>query len=62
MVNVRPDSITNIHKRWTITRLNPSSYKISIAISLASAALIVTLSVLYGLNGIESNNYAVSLL
>jgi putative membrane protein len=63
MVNVRPDSITNIHKRWTITRLNPSSYKISIAISLASAALIVTLSFLYGANGIESNNnnYALSL-
>ena len=61
MVNVRPDSITNIHKRWTITRLNPSSYKISIAISLASAALIVTLSFLYGPNKIESNNYAVSL-
>lgn len=61
MVNVGPDSITNIHKRWTITRLNPSSYKISIAISLASTALIVTLSFWYGPNGIESNNYAVSL-
>jgi putative membrane protein len=62
MDNVRPDSITNIHKRWTITRLNPSSYKISIAVSLASAALIITLSFLYGPNRTESNNYAVLLL
>jgi len=63
MDNVRPDSITNIHKRWTITRLNPSSYKISIAVSFASAALIITLSFLYGPNRTESNNnYAVLLL
>ncbi|HYY67655.1 MAG TPA: DUF2070 family protein, partial [Nitrososphaeraceae archaeon] len=62
MDNVRPDSITNIHKRWTITRLNPSSYKISIAVSLASAAIIITLSFLYGPNRTESNNYAVLLL
>jgi putative membrane protein len=61
MDNVRPDSITNIHKRWTITRLNPSSYKISIAVSLASAALIITLSFLYGPNRTQSNNYAVLL-
>ena len=61
MDNVRPDSITNIHRRWTITRLNPSSYKISIAVALASAALIITLSFLYGPNRTESNNYAVLL-
>jgi len=60
MVSVRQDSVTNIHKRWSITRLNPSSYKISISISLAAAALIVTLSYLYGSNG-KANSLAVSL-
>lgn len=60
MVSARQDSVTNIHKRWSITRLNPSSYKISISISLAAAALIVTLSFLYGSNG-KANSLAVSL-
>jgi putative membrane protein len=60
MVSSRPDSVTNIHKRWTITRINPSSYKISISISLASAALIVTLFFLYGPNW-ERGNYPLSL-
>lgn len=60
MVSARQDSVTNIHKRWSITRLNPSSYKISISISLAAAALIVTLSYLYGSNG-KANSLAVSL-
>ena len=61
MVSSRPDSVSNIHKRWTITRLNPSSYKISVSISIASAALIVTLSFLYGLDGMVKN-YVVSLV
>jgi putative membrane protein len=60
MVSARQDSVTNIHKRWSITRLNPSSYKISISISLAAAALIVTLSYLYGSNG-KANSLAESL-
>lgn len=47
MVSALQDSVTNIHKRWSITRLNPSSYKVSVSISIASAALIVTLYFLY---------------
>jgi putative membrane protein len=60
MVSARQDSVTNIHKRWSITRLNPSSYKISISISLAAAALIITLSYLYGSNG-KADSLAISL-
>jgi putative membrane protein len=60
MVSSQPDSVSNIHKRWTITRLNPSTYKISVSITIASVALIVTLSFLYGLYGTE-RNYFVSL-
>ena len=60
MDSARQDSVTNIHKRWSITRVNPSSYKISISISLAAAALIVTLSYLYGSNG-KANSLAESL-
>jgi putative membrane protein len=47
MVSAQEDSVANIHKRWSITRLNPSSYKVSVSISIASAALIVTLYFLY---------------
>jgi putative membrane protein len=61
MVSSQPDSVSNIHKRWTITRLNPSTYKVSVFITLASVALIVTLSFLYGLYGME-RNYFVSLI
>ena len=60
MVSAKQDSVSNIHKRWSITRINPSSYKISISISLAAAALIVTLSYIYGSNG-KANSLAVSL-
>jgi putative membrane protein len=47
MVSAQQDSVTNIHRRWSITRLNPSSYKISLSISIAFAALIITLHFLY---------------
>jgi putative membrane protein len=57
MVSSQPDSVSNIHKRWTITRLNPSTYKISVSITIASVALIVTLSFLYGFYGMERNYF-----
>ena len=60
MVSAQQDSVTNIHKRWSITRLNPSSYKISISISIAFAALIITLHFLYG-NTNRDNNFFSSL-
>ena len=35
------DSVSNIHKRWSLTRINFSSYKISLAISLISSIAII---------------------
>jgi putative membrane protein len=61
MVSSQQDSVSNIHKRWTITRLNPSTYKISVSVTIAAAALIVTLSFLYGLY-VAERNYFVSLV
>jgi putative membrane protein len=56
MVSAQEDSVTNIHKRWSITRINPSSYKVSISISIASAALIVTLYFLYD-SAVDQDDY-----
>lgn len=61
MVSAQQDSVTNIHKRWSITRLNPSSYKVSVSISIASAALIVTLYFLYDSAVDQDDNLYVSL-
>jgi putative membrane protein len=61
MVSAQQDSVTNIHKRWSITRLNPSSYKVSISISIASAALIVTLYFLYDSAIDQDDNFYASL-
>lgn len=35
------DSVSNIHRRWSLTRLNFSSYKISLTISLISSLIII---------------------
>jgi putative membrane protein len=56
MVSAQEDSVANIHKRWSITRINPSSYKISVSISIASAALIVTLYFLYD-SAVDQDDY-----
>ena len=61
MVSAQQDSVTNIHKRWSITRLNPSSYKVSVSISIASAALIVILYFLYDSAVDQDDNLYVSL-
>ena len=58
MVSEQQDSVTNIHKRWSITRLNPSSYKISVSISIAFAALIITLHFLYGSTNRDNNLFS----
>ena len=44
MENGHPDKISNIHKRWSLTRINFSSYKISLVISIISALIIIILS------------------
>ncbi|HZB99190.1 MAG TPA: DUF2070 family protein [Nitrososphaeraceae archaeon] len=36
-----PDSVSNIHRRWSLTRLNPSSYKFSFLISILSTTIII---------------------
>src|SRR5918911_5123434 len=38
-----PNSVSNIHKRWSFTRLNPSSYKISYLAYLSSGAAIIAI-------------------
>ncbi len=35
------DSVSNIHRRWSLTRLNPSSYKFSFLISILSTTIII---------------------
>src|SRR5918911_5113309 len=38
-----PNSVSNIHKRWSFTRLNPSSYKISYLVYISSGAAIIAI-------------------
>ena len=35
------DSVSNIHRRWSLTRLNPSSYKFSFLVSILSITIII---------------------
>ena len=35
------DSVSNIHRRWSLTRINFSSYKISLTISIVSSLVII---------------------
>ena len=46
---IREDSVTDIHKRWYFTLLNPSSYKTSVIISLIASI---------GIIGINHNSYS----
>jgi putative membrane protein len=56
-----PDSVSNIHKRWSFTRLNPSSYKISYLVYLSSGAAIIAVQHRYDL--VENQaNFLLSLL
>jgi putative membrane protein len=41
MFDPRSDSVSNIHKRWSLTRLNPSSYKLSFLVSILSTTTII---------------------
>jgi putative membrane protein len=47
MFNSRMDSVSNIHRRWSLTRLNPSSYKISYIISVLSATILIFIFHMY---------------
>ena len=48
MFRARLDSVSNIHRHWSFTRLNPSSYKISYIVSLSCGAAIVLIQQGYG--------------
>jgi putative membrane protein len=47
MFDPRSDSVSNIHKRWSFTRLNPSSYKISYLVSILCTSTIIIICHLY---------------
>jgi putative membrane protein len=49
---ISEDSVTDIHKRWYFTLLNPSSYKTSAAISIIASLAII------GVNHISYANFA----
>src|SRR5919204_3742094 len=62
MFRARLDSVSNIHRRWSFTRLNPSSYKISYIVSLSCGAAIVIIQHGYGAKGDHQLNLLRSLL
>src|ERR1043165_3978544 len=47
MSNAMPDSVSNIHRRWSLTRINPSSYKISYGLSLLFVSTIIFIIQVY---------------
>jgi putative membrane protein len=47
MSNAMPDSVSNIHRRWSLTRINPSSYKVSYALSLLFVSTIIFIIQVY---------------
>jgi putative membrane protein len=56
------DDVSNIHRRWSFTRLGPSSSKASYAISLACATIIVVVSHLYYLQQQDAAGLIIFLL
>jgi putative membrane protein len=55
MLAPRRDHVSNIHRHWTVTRINPSSSRVSYTIWIACAVIIVVVSHVYNLPaGIES--------
>ena len=56
-----PDSVSNIHRRWSFTRLNPSSYKISYLVYLSSGAAIIAIQHRYDVV-VNQANFLLSLL
>jgi putative membrane protein len=55
MLAPRRDVVSNIHRRWSVTRINPSSSRVSYAIWFGCAVIIVVVSHIYNLQaGIAS--------
>src|ERR687886_1907007 len=61
MFKSMPDSVSNIHRRWSFTRLNPSSYKISYLVYLSSGAAIIAVQHRYDVV-VNQANFLLSLL
>ena len=49
MLAPRRDDVSNIHRHWSVTRINPSSARVSYTIWIACAAIIVVVSHVYAL-------------
>src|SRR5215211_7717555 len=49
MLAPRRDDVSNIHRRWSVTRINPSSSRISYTIWIGCALIIVVVSHVYNL-------------
>ena len=49
MLTPSRDDVSNIHRRWSFTRINPSSSKVSYAIWIACAVIIIVISHVYNL-------------
>jgi putative membrane protein len=49
MLAPRRDDVANIHRRWAVTRINPSSSRVSYSIWIACAIIIVVVSLIYNL-------------
>lgn len=49
MLAPRRDHVSNIHRRWSVTRINPSSSKVSYSIWISCAVIIIIVSHLYNL-------------
>lgn len=46
------DDVTNVHKRWSLTRINFSSHKISIAVSIIFSIIIIITFHIYFINSV----------
>ena len=55
MFTYRRDSVSNIHRRWSFTRINPSSYKVSYLLYLSSAGAIIAVHFGYGIFDNQAN-------
>jgi putative membrane protein len=49
MLAPRRDDVSNIHRRWSVTRINPSSSKVSYSIWIGCAVIIVVVSHIYNM-------------
>ncbi len=49
MLSPRRDDVSNIHRHWSVTRINPYSARVSYTIWIACAVIIVVLSHVYAL-------------